>query len=202
MINLINWISSWAKEIVLAIIIATIIEMILPENSNKKYVKLVIGVYILFVISNPIISAIKGNEIEFKMSDYEKYFENTYQVAATEINENNDENIEKMYIERIKTDIKQKIKNKGYQVNDIYLKIQTDEENYGNIQKLTLELEKTDYDTDKEINEISVNKIEIGNNVSTKTTTSESKLSSSEIKEIKKFLCDTYSIAKDNIEIN
>ena len=47
---MINFLSSWAEQIVLAVIIATIIELILPDSKNKKYIQMVIGVYILFNI--------------------------------------------------------------------------------------------------------------------------------------------------------
>ena len=52
---MIKFINSWAQGIILAVIIATIIEIILPEGKNKKYVKTVIGVYILFTIIYPLI---------------------------------------------------------------------------------------------------------------------------------------------------
>ena len=47
---MINWITNWAEAIIIAVVIATIIEMILPEGNCKKYIKVVIGVYILFTI--------------------------------------------------------------------------------------------------------------------------------------------------------
>ena len=47
---MIQFLSSWAEQIVLAVIIATIIELILPQNRNKKYIQMVIGIYILFNI--------------------------------------------------------------------------------------------------------------------------------------------------------
>lgn len=37
-----EWFSSWAQGIVVAVIIGTIIEMILPEGSSKKYIKVVV----------------------------------------------------------------------------------------------------------------------------------------------------------------
>ena len=52
---MIQFLSSWAEQIVLAVIIATIIELILPQNRNKKYIQMVIGIYILFNIISPII---------------------------------------------------------------------------------------------------------------------------------------------------
>ena len=50
-----NFLSSWAEQIVLAVIIATIIELILPNSKNKKYIQMVIGIYIMFNIISPII---------------------------------------------------------------------------------------------------------------------------------------------------
>ena len=58
---MIDFINDWAGELVVALIIVTIIEMLLPENKTKKYVKTVIGVYIIFCIISPFI-----NKDEFK----------------------------------------------------------------------------------------------------------------------------------------
>lgn len=51
-------ISSWAEQIIIAVIIATILEMILPKGNSKKYIKTVIGIYILYTIISPIITYI------------------------------------------------------------------------------------------------------------------------------------------------
>ena len=42
-------IKSWCEGIIVAIIISIIIEMLVPDGNNKKYVKVVIGIYIIFV---------------------------------------------------------------------------------------------------------------------------------------------------------
>ena len=47
-------IKSWCEGIIVAIIISIIIEMLVPDGNNKKYVKVVIGIYIIFVTLNPI----------------------------------------------------------------------------------------------------------------------------------------------------
>ena len=49
-----QFINNWASGLIVAVIIATIIELILPENKNKKYVKMVSGIFILFTIISPI----------------------------------------------------------------------------------------------------------------------------------------------------
>lgn len=182
----------------MAVIIATIIEMILPENNNKKYIKMVIGVYILFSIISPIITIFKGKNYEFNANDYEKYFKNTYEVSSNKIEQNNDKNIEEIYSENLKTDIKQKLLNKGYNTKNISITIKKNEKNYGDIEQMELTIEEN---KENEINSISVNKVEINNTNKTndmKTT----KLGPAKIKEIKEYLSDTYNISKNDIKIN
>ncbi len=53
---MISNISSWAEQIIIAVIISTIIEMIIPKGNSKKYIKTVIGIYILYTIISPVIT--------------------------------------------------------------------------------------------------------------------------------------------------
>ena len=75
---MINFISSWAEQIILAVVIATIIELILPNNKNKKYIQMVIGVYILFNIISPIVN---NKEI---LADIEEYQLEEYNTTTSE----------------------------------------------------------------------------------------------------------------------
>lgn len=104
-----NWISNWIQGIIIAVIIGTIIEMLLPEGNCKKYVKVVIGVYILFSIVSPVITKVTGSE--FRVSDI--YDINSYIEASTkstqdyaEINKENQ--IKQIYETNLKKDMKQK----------------------------------------------------------------------------------------------
>ena len=69
---MIGWLSNWAETIIIAVVIATIIEMLIPEGSSKKYVKVVIGVYILFTIISPIITKFTGKSIAVSNKIYYK----------------------------------------------------------------------------------------------------------------------------------
>ena len=57
-----DFITSWVQGIIIAVIIGSIIEMLLPNGNSKKYIKVVIGVYIVFSIVSPIISKFTGSE--------------------------------------------------------------------------------------------------------------------------------------------
>ena len=115
---MVNWISSWAQGIVIAVIISTIIEMILPNGNIKKYVKTVIGVYIVFAIISPIISKITGKEISLKTFEIPE--ESSKVTSAIDTNAY----IENTYINKIKEDIIKNIEEKGYKVSSIKIDIE------------------------------------------------------------------------------
>ena len=48
--------SSWVKGLGLAIVIVSILEMLLPNNKTKKYIRMVMGIYVLFTIISPFVS--------------------------------------------------------------------------------------------------------------------------------------------------
>ncbi len=60
-----EFISSWVQGIIVAVVIATIIEMLLPNGNSSKYIKIVIGVYIIFNIISPIINKFTGDKLDF-----------------------------------------------------------------------------------------------------------------------------------------
>lgn len=112
--------SIWAEQIIVAVIIATLIEMILPNGNNKKYIKAVIGVYLLFTIISPIF----GGNFHFNEIDYESYFKDTekYQTMSDTLTTYNDQSVEEIYLTNLKQDMKQKLKEKGYLAEKISIR--------------------------------------------------------------------------------
>lgn len=206
--------STWVEQIIVAVIIAGIIEMILPKGNNKKYVKAIIGVYILFTIISPVVSKITN--IDFQDIDYEEYFKQTetYQTMSQDLSNNNDKSVEEIYISNLKQDMKNKLQEKGYIAENIEVDIELkDEANYGKVNKIILSVYKNeesndDVYKDTSTNTISINKIEevkIGNNVNNVNTNIQVKkgeIKNSEKNEIKEYLSGVYEINKKNIKIN
>ena len=179
---MIKYISSWAEGIIVAVIIASIIEMILPKGNLSKYIKTILGVYILYTIISPAIKFITGNEITLDTSSYEKYF-NTSNII-TDIPVEND-----IYISELNKKIKADLEALGYDAYKVDAKLDLDE---GVLKSITLSIDKNT----KDKKNIVINKIEIGN------SKSENNLQDKEIQEIKQFLSETYSIDAKNITIN
>lgn len=196
---MITFIRTWAEGLIVAVIIAAILEMILPEGNNKKYIKMVIGVYILFVILSPIITKFSGGDISFEKV-YEEYFntQNTI-VTSSSIKENNFSSIEMIYLENLKKDITQRLLSKGYTVDKLEVRADfSKEEEYGKIEKIEMIVTKKEEEAKVE----NVNKVEI--QISQNTTKTEKqekipKLKTEEKKEIINLLIDNYGITKDAI---
>lgn len=195
---MINAMSTWAKSIILAVIVSTIIQMILPEGNNKKYIKTVIGLYILFTIISPIISKISGGNSTIEVSKYENYFnvESTTTASANVI----DENLDNTYTSSIKADIKKRMKQKGYKVNRLDANIELkNEESYGTINSLKISLEREENNNNSNIQAVNKIEIKISNNTN---EVKQNNLTSMEKQEIKNYLSETYSIKKENIEVD
>lgn len=184
---MVKWINSWAQGIIIAVIISTIIEMILPEGNSKKYIKTVIGVYIVFIIVSPIISKVTGKELNLKM--YEMPETEKYNIATVDTNAY----IESTYINNIKQEIIKSVKRKGYSVKNIEVEIETADENYGNINKINLKLEES-----KDINKNAIEPVEININNNTKEI---KEITEDEKQELKEFLQSNYGTKIENINI-
>lgn len=107
---MINFLSSWAEQVILAVIIATILELILPNSKNKKYVQMVIGVYVLFNIISPIIK--NKEKLVFSEIDLDKYITTSTKVEQSSM----DARLEKVYLDELENNIKSKFKNAGIEI--------------------------------------------------------------------------------------
>lgn len=208
---MIEFLSSWVKSLGVAIIIVSILEMLLPNNKTKKYIRMIMGIYILFNIIAPFIqNKDKINLNEISIEDFAgKEIQTT---TSTEVNQTSmNKRIEQLYTKEIKADIMKKIEEKGYVVNECKITANIkDEENETKITKLKLKISKSEKSKEEvkkqgtienkiitEIQKIKVNPIEIEREK--KEDTSISKI---EIQNLKKFLIEEYGVSEECLEIN
>lgn len=194
-----NWISGWIQGIIIAVIIGTIIEMLLPDGNCKKYVKVVIGVYILFSIVSPVITKVTGNE--FRVSDI--YDINTYIEVSAKNSQENIENsrqnqIKQVYITNLKNDMKQKIQEKGYSVKSLTLEISNDEQY--TLKKIFAQVSKRKNEENNEVKEINEINITISN--TTENIEEDISISTKEQNDLKAYLSGIYNLEEKNININ
>lgn len=194
-----NWISGWIQGIIIAVIIGTIIEMLLPDGNCKKYIKVVIGVYILFSIVSPVITKVTGNE--FRVSDI--YDINTYIEVSAKSSQENIENsqqnqIKQVYITNLKNDMKQKIQEKGYSVKSLTLEISNDEQY--TLKKIFAQVSKRKNEENNDVK--GVNEINITISNTTENIEENISISTKEQNDLKAYLSGIYNLEEKNININ
>lgn len=204
---MINFLSSWAKTLSLAVVIVSILEMILPNNKTKKYIRMCMGIYILFNIISPFMKSVQASNLE--NIDLEDFAENV-SVNSSIVDQNSmDSRLKQLYIEQLEKDITQKIKDKGYDV----IKCKVDaiisgDETQTGIKKVVLKVEKNEANLkeknetveDRLINEVrKIKEIDI----STKNkTNSDKKVTESDKSNLKKFLKEEYGVDERCLKIN
>ena len=220
---MIEFLSSWAKSLGLAIIVISILEMLLPNNKTKKYVRMVFGIYIIFNILSPFINHkdildVSSYNLNEYMGDY-----TTNQTDEEQSSVNS--RIEEIYIEELEKDITKKIEDLGYQVTtcNVYATLSSkNEENY--IEKIVLTVEKSEEQKNeqqeegtepsetieeklvKEIQKIKPVNTTVGkiNKTDEDEEQNENKqnISNSDIQKIKKFLKEEYGVEETCLKIN
>lgn len=191
--------SSWAQGIIVAVIVATIVELLLPNGSSKKYVKVVVGIYILFSIIAPVVNKFANQDINaeiFTLDKYEKKMEDGNNKILQKIEANNSRTVKDIYVANLEADLKAKLKDKGYEVISTYIKAK-DDENY-TIENISITVKKNENKENK--NEISIGEITISKTKD--NTTSNEDISRQDKQEIKEYLAKTYDISEKIIDIN
>ena len=196
---MIDFIRTWANQIIVAVIIATIFEMLLPNGNNKKYIKMVIGIYVLFTLIQPIASKITGKEFGIS-TNYEKYFdEDILETSSNNFEKNNSKLIEEAYINNIEQDVQAKVEQKGYTVLSCNITIITTEKNYGVIDRIVLNIGNKE-ESKNISNRIEIERVEIS--VSEEEIIENSNITDNEKQDIIEYLAEEYTIDKTSIVIN
>ncbi len=221
---MINFLSSWVKNLCLALIVVSILEMLLPNNKTKKYVKMVMGLYILFSIIEPFIE--NSNELKFNVEDlYNQYSVETLAESENVNQKSMDSRLDELYKQKLENDIVQKLDEEGYVVEDCDVKAHISSNDTG-IELITIKIkEKKDNSNENDenqsnekmnieekiVNEIQkIQKVEINvfknqDNSSDESTQSEQQnqnITKNDIKIVKQFLIKEYGVSEKCLRIS
>ena len=221
---MINFLSSWVKNLCLALIVVSILEMLLPNNKTKKYLKMVMGLYILFSIIEPFIE--NSNELKFNVEDlYNQYSVETSAESENVNQKSMDSRLDELYKQKLENDIVQKLDEEGYVVEDCDVKAHISSNDTG-IELITIKIkEKKDNSNENDenqsnetmnleekiVNEIQkIQKVEINvsknqDNSSDESTQSEQQnqnITKTDIKIVKQFLIKEYGVSEKCLRIN
>lgn len=158
---MIGFLSSWVKNLALALILVSILEMIIPNNKTKKYVKMVMGLYILFSIISPFVE--NSDKFNLDNLNLEIAMQDTIQTSSlsAEVDQTSmDNRLNEIYKEQLEKDIIQKIKVEGYEVESCKVSAHISESDSG-IENITVKIKsKIDLDDETDNQKDNTNSIE------------------------------------------
>lgn len=205
---MINFMSIWVKNLSLALVIISILEMLLPNNKTKKYVKMIMGLYVLFSIIAPFIN----NQDKINLSKFSTYIGTSKEIVQTdaEVDQSSmDKRLNEIYEQELQKDIKRKIENKGYEIESCKIDAHISQEDTG-IEKITIKIakkigeeDKGESIEDKMVSEIQkIQKIEVKVSESKEDNQEESKITKTDVKIIKDFLKQEYGVSEQCLKIS
>ena len=176
--------ADFASSLVSSIIAITLIEMILPNGKNKKYITFVSSIILIVVIINPVISFFNRDfNLENILESQEDVLINSE--YSKKIQYDKERNINDTYKAFLQEDITKRLEENGYFVRNIDVII--DKKSYEPL-KMELEIEHDDGYVQKVV-------IDVSKNIS-------NSISDMEIAKIKEMLNGVYGTKKDQIKIN
>ena len=193
---MINFLKNWIEGIALSVILVSIFEMILPDGNLKKYIKIVLGIYIVFSIISPFVdsNAIYSFNVVDEIEEYSNL--NDYSVQAKN-------NIEDMYIDTLESKIKLTIEKYGYNVRSCLVRgtFEGNEEDIG-IKKIIIVVSSKNSNYYKEKDEIGkIEKVEIKVDTNNQKNNENNEITNDDIKNLKEYLSNYYELDKKIIDI-
>lgn len=200
---MLDWFRSWSKGIVVAVIIATLIEMLLPDNTSKKYIKIIIGIFIVYTIISPVIDQFTDNNID-EYLEIDNFVQTSGKVVQSdEISQNTNQSIKKIYLQNLENDLKTRLKTKGYIAGNVSITI-SDDESY-NIERIDIKIDEkvqSNENNKQEVHTIVDNVKSISIKVTNQEPQDDCIITDNDKNEIKEYLKNTYEIDTNKINIS
>jgi len=200
---MIDFLREWIEQIAVAVIIASIFEMILPDGKIKKYIKMILGIFIVFNMISPFVNG--STLYDFNVNDIVSDYMGEIKVNDTD--SSIDSKVEELYIEELEKDIVKTVEEQGYIVDscDIEAVVYSDNEEAG-ISKINITISSKNDDSTEESEHLEISdveEVEIEVNIdNTNNNEKNNSITEKDIKKLKKYLSDYYEIDKDIININ
>lgn len=194
--NVISFLSSWLKDIVILFILISIAELVMPKGNMKKYVNMVIGLLIIFTIVSPFAKLIKMDfNLDKAVFNYSRS-SNSQGESKSNFYAEQEKQIEKVYKEKLGREVTNLIEdNTDYKVLDIEVEILNTEERYGEIDYLNILLGNEEDGAKNKISIDNVVPVEINKNQK------HEEISEDSFESLKELIGNSYSVDKDKINI-
>jgi stage III sporulation protein AF len=198
-----DFLKEWVTNIILFILLATVIDMLLPNSSIQKYTKMVTGLLLIAIILTPVLKLI-SEDFETTMSSIpsyqapgEKNMKNSIELKKKEIQASQHAYILEEMAVQLKKDVKEELMNQyGLEIEKIDLAVneESDKAFPENLQKVTVLLKQPDSGTKtvEAIKQIDINT----------ERPLPSAGSTEETKKIASFLSQKWKVTEETVEVS
>src|SRR5699024_10879492 len=164
-VNVLFLLTEWFTQIVVFIFIGTILDLIIPNQSMKRYVHIVVGLTLLLILIKPILfvfqehipSAISKIETAIEKQDMSSIVtEKDLDFKKDEIHEQQDAYIRNEVSSQLIYEANKRLEEEGIAISDSYIHFETKNEStltVDNVDKLIVSLSQTD-STDNKIESV------------------------------------------------
>ena len=160
---MITFLNEWCENIIIGVIIVIIIEMITPKR-NLKYINIVSGFFVLYLIISPITVLGEEKDIDYFFGKIKEETENM--INDSKINTVDSlgfNNINDVLLEGIKIDIKNALEDEKIYVDDVEILFSN---NNDKVEKIIVKLKNIkDLENEEKIKKVIKNKLDIDNNI-------------------------------------
>ena len=189
-----EFVYSWIKDLVLLFVIISLVELIMPKGTMRRYINFVVGLLIIFTVINPFINL---SNVDFQLErELFRNIDNQIEDSEEDMVSNQDAQIESIYKGKIAKEVIAYLeKNTDYKVASLDLEIDKAKKNFGAISSLTIWIENEKIKGDEESIDIQVKPVLLD-------STSIRHDDRDEYIELKELISDEYEIERDLINIS
>ncbi|MED3690536.1 stage III sporulation protein AF [Peribacillus butanolivorans] len=196
-----SFLAGWVSNIIVFVLLATVIDMLLPNSALQKYAKMVIGLLLIAIIITPILGLFNKDFDEIlsaATSEFEdqkkKDLGNLTEMKKKEIQATQGAYILKQMAVELQAEVEEELMvDYNMKISSIDVGVKNEEEpSIDDLQNITISLEKAEGKEDSEIEAVA--KVDI--NAERPSSSDDANLDA-----VKRFLATSWSVDKEIIEI-
>ncbi|CAH0177824.1 hypothetical protein SRABI96_01353 [Peribacillus sp. Bi96] len=196
-----SFLAGWVSNIIVFVLLATVIDMLLPNSALQKYAKLVIGLLLIAIIITPILGLFNKDFDEIlsvATSEFEsqkkKDLGNLTEMKKKEIQATQGAYILKQMAVDLQAEVEEELMvDYNMKISSIDVGVKNEEEpSVDDLQNITISLEKAEVKEDSEIEAVA--KVEINSKTPSSTNVAN-------FDAVKRFLAKSWSVDEEIIEI-
>ncbi|MFA8438830.1 stage III sporulation protein AF [Pueribacillus sp. YX66] len=194
--------NEWIGNIVIFILVAVIMELLVPNTQLQKYVKMVVGLLLILLLLSPLLNVFSTDpdkifdSIKIEETISEDFFEKNMNKQKKEIQATQSAYIEEQMAVQMKRQVEEELMERyELSIEQLTIQLNTDlQQNYENIKMVHAVMKKLDDNNVKKV--ARVEKVYIGSKPSVKTN--ENRIE----QEIKDFLANEWDIEQEKLIID